>query len=329
MSSVTLKHLDEMLPWDDLPSDRQRRQRITFVMLLLAVLISVSIPFIKVPKQSRAESEAVPERVARVVERKVELPPPPPPPKPKEEPKPEEKPKTEEKVAPQPSDAPKPVEVVKAREKASRMLQDAGLDDLASLRDSFDMPGPGGGTALITSTQEAGTSRALLTSKAGSGSGMSAGAYGGAAGQMSTGLGGKPAGKGTTAALGDAANAKLQSVQSGIAAAAAAQAASRVGKDGKARRSTEDIRKVLDRYGARLNNLYQRALRDDPTMQGTVVLKLTVAADGSVSAASVQSSQLNNPDLESKIVALVRGFNFGSMDVESWSGPIDVNFMPQ
>lgn len=323
MSTATLKHMDSMLPWDDLPADRQRKQRITILMLLLAFVMSVSIPFIKVPKQSRAEAEAVPERIARVVERKVELPPPPPPPPPKEEPKPEEKPTIEEKVV-KPTEAPKPVEVVKAREKASQMLQEAGLDDIASMRDAFDMPAPAGG--LITSTQEAGTSRSLLTSKAGSGSGMSSGSYGG---QMSSGLGGKPAGKGTTAALGAGGNAKLQSVQSGIGAAAAAQAASRVGKDGKARRTTEDIRKVLDRYGARLNNLYQRALRDDPTMQGTVVLKLTVAPDGSVTSAAVQSSQLNNPDLESKIVALVRGFNFGAMEVETWSGPIDVNFMPQ
>lgn len=320
MTTATLKHLESMLPWDDLPSDRDRKRRITIVMLLLAFLMSVSIPFIKVPKQTRAESEAVPERIARVVERKVELPPPPPPP-PKEEPKPEEKPKAEEKIE-KPVEK-QQVEVTKAREKASKLLQDSGLNELQDMASAFDLPAPTGG--LITSTQEAGagaTSRALLTSKAGSGSGT-----GGYAGSMSAGTGGKPAGKGSAAALGS--GGKLQTVQSGIGAAAAAQAASRIGKDGKARRSTEDIRKVFDRYGARLNNLYQRALRDDPTMQGAVVLKLTVAPDGSVTAASVQSSQLNNPDLEAKIAALVRGFNFGAMEVEPWTGTYDVNFMTQ
>lgn len=317
--ALTVKHMESMLPWDDLPSDQQRKRRIMVVMLLLAFLLSVSIPFIKVPKQDRAEAEKVPERIARVVQRKVELPPPPPPPKPKEEPKPEEKPKVEEKI--ETKTEAKPVEVVKAREKASQMLKDSGIEDLAAMRDSFEALAPAGG--LITSTQEAGgTSRALLTSRAGTGSGT---AY---AGTMSAGTGGKPAGKGSAAALG-AGGAKLQAVQSGIGAAAAAQAASRVGKDGKSRRSTEDIRKVFDRYGARLNNLYQRALRDDPTMQGTVVLKLSVAPDGSVTAVSVANSQLNNQDLENKIAALVRGFNFGAMEVEPWSGNYELNFLPQ
>lgn len=320
--ALTLKHMESMLPWDDLPSDQQRKRRIMILMLAIAFLLSASIPFIKVPKQSRADAEKVPERIARVVQRKVELPPPPPPPKPKEEPKPEEKPKVEEKI--ETKTEAKPVEVVKAREKASQMLKESGLDDLAAMRDSFEALAPAGG--LITSTQEAGggTSRALLTSRAGTGSGT---AY---AGTMSAGTGGKPAGKGTAAALGaGGAGTKLQAVQSGIGAAAAAQAASRVGKDGKSRRSTEDIRKVFDRYGARLNNLYQRALRDDPTMQGTVMLKLSVAPDGSVTAVSVANSQLNNADLESKIAALVRGFNFGAMDVEAWSGNYELNFLPQ
>jgi TonB family protein len=326
MTSATLKHMEGMLPWDDLPSDRQRKQRITILMLLLAFLLSVSIPFIKVPKQSRAEAEAVPERIARVVQRKVELPPPPPPPKPKEEPKPEDKPKVEEKVEQkiETRTEAKPVEVVKAREKAAQMLKDSGIEDLQSMAAEFDLPQPSGG--LITGgAAEAGTSRSVLTSRAGSGSGSSVGSY---AGSMSAGTGGKAAGKGSAAALG-AGGTKLQSVQSGINAAAQQQAAARVGKDGKSRRSTEDIAKGIDRYKARLDNLYQRALRDDPTMQGTVVMKITVEPDGSVSAASISSSELNNDELEQKMVSMVRGFNFGAMNVEPWTGPISVNFYPR
>ncbi len=312
--------LDGMLPWDNLPSDDRRRKAITILMLILAFLLSIIILFVKVPKEDRAAAEAMPERIARVVERKIELPPPPPP-KPKEEPKKEdEAPKLEEKT-----DKPvvaKPVEVEQARAKASKALQDAGLDQLASLRDEFELPTPAGG-ALITNTEAAGTSRAMLTSRAGSGSGALASAgYGSGSGQVSSGFGGGVAGgKGSKGML--AGGGKMQTVESGIKGAEGVRP---VNKDGKSRRTAEDIRKVFDQYGARLNNAHQRALRDDPNIQGSLTLKLTIAPDGSVTSCTVASSQLNNPELEAKIVAIVKGFNFGADNVEVFNGQHTLNF---
>lgn len=313
----TMIALDGMLPWDNLPSDDRRRKLITIIMLVLALLMSVAIPFIKVPKEDRAAAEAMPERIARVVERKIELPPPPP--KPKEEPKKEDEAPKEDKKPEVAKAEPKPVEVQQAREKASKVLKDAGLDQLASLRDEFDVPAPSGGN-LITSTEAAGTSRALLTSRAGSGSGALASA--GYGGQLSSGFGGGVAGgKGSKGMMG---GGKLQSVESGIKGA---ETASRpVNKDGKSRRTAEDIRKVFDRYGTRLNNPYQRALRDDPNLAGTLTLKLTIAPDGSVTNCAVASSQLNNPELEAKIVALVKSFDFGADNVEIYNGQYTLNF---
>lgn len=310
--------LDGMLPWDNLPSDDRRRKAITILMLILVFLLSIIILFVKVPKEDRAAAEAMPERIARVVERKIELPPPPP--KPKEEPKKEEEaPKLEEKT-----DKPvvaKPVEVEQARAKASKALQDAGLDQLASLRDEFDLPAPAG--ALITNTEAAGTSRAMLTSRAGSGSGALASAgYGAGSGQVSSGFGGGVAGgKGSKGML--AGGGKMQTVESGIKGAEGVRP---VNKDGKSRRTAEDIRKVFDQYGARLNNAHQRALRDDPNIQGSLTLKLTIAPDGSVTSCTVASSQLNNPELEAKIVAIVKGFNFGADNVEVFNGQHTLNF---
>lgn len=318
----TMITLDGMLPWDNLPSDDRRRKLITIIMLVLALLLSVVIPFIKVPKEDRAVAEAMPERIARVVERKIELPPPPP--KPKEELKQEEEaPKKDEPAKTETVKAePKPVEVQQARAKASKALKDAGLDQLASLRDEFDVPAPAGGGNLITSTEAAGTSRALLTSRAGSGSGALASA--GYGGQLSSGFGGGVAGgKGSKGMMG---GGKLQSVESGIKGAETASRA--VNKDGKARRSVEDLRKVFDRYGSRLNNPYQRALRDDPNLAGTLTLKLTINPDGSVASCTVASSQLNNPELEAKIVALVKSFDFGADNVEVFNGPYTLNFFP-
>ncbi|HCT40754.1 MAG TPA: energy transducer TonB [Moraxellaceae bacterium] len=311
-----------MLPWDNLPSDDRRRKAITILMLILAFLLSSIILFVKVPKEDRAAAEAMPERIARVVERKIELPPPPPP-KPKEEPKKEEEaPKLEEKT-----DKPvvaKPVKVEQARAKASKALQDAGLDQLASLRDEFDLPTPSG--ALITNTEAAGTSRAMLTSRAGSGSGALASAgYGAGSGQVSSGFGGGVAGgKGSKGML--AGGGKMQTVESGIKGAETA--ARSVNKDGKSRRTKEDIEKGFDKFGSRLYLAYQRAVRDDPNLQGTLTLSLTIAPDGSVTSCTVASSQLNNPVLEAKIVAIVKGFNFGADNVEVYSGQHTLNLFP-
>lgn len=308
MTTVPAHILDGMLPWDNLPQDDERRRRITIIMLVLALLLSLVAHFVTVPKEDRKTAEALPERIARVVERKVE--PPPPPPKPKEEPKEETKP-TEK-----PKEAPKPAEVQKAREKAAKAIKDSGIDQLASLRETFDVPMTG---PLIVNTQEAGTSRDLVVQRAGSGSNaLASGGYGG---PQSTGFGGgKAGGKGYMA------GAKLQGVESGIKGA---ETASRpVGKDGKSRRTAEDIRKVFDQYGGRLNNLYQRALRENPNMEGAVALRLTIAPDGTVTSCTLVSSQLDNPDLENRIISAVRGFNFGEANVEVWTGTHTINFFP-
>lgn len=346
MSNLVLEYVRPTLPWDPLPGESRRFRVLMIIFLLLAFLIWIIVPRVEIPKVDRAKAEAVPENLAKVVMKRKELPPPPPPTveKKKEEIKPDESIVKKEEAVPKPADdaTPKPVvtdlQKSAARARASQAIQEAGFDDLADLRDldvsamgaPRGMPGQvGNGTGgLITSTEEAGTSRNLITSRAGAGSGSGAGSY---AGTMSTGYGGgKAGGKGTAGLLGAAGAAggggQLQTVKSDIGASAAAAAASRVGKDGKSRRTAEDIRKVFDRNGARLNNLYQRALRDDPTMQGVVTLSLSVAPDGSVGSCSVSSSQLNNAELEAKIVALVKGFNFGAAEVESWSGSYTLNF---
>jgi TonB family protein len=340
MSNLVLEYVRPTLPWDPLPGESTRFRALMIIFLLLALMIWIIVPRIELPKVDRTKAEAVPENLAKVVMKRKEVPPPPPVAK-KEEIKKEEVVKKEEVARPADEAAPKPVvtdlQKSAAKARASQAIQEAGFDDLADLRDMnvgavgtpTGMPGQAGnGTGgLITNTQEAGTSRNLITSKAGTGSGA-VGNYGG---PVSSGYGGgKAGGKGTAGLLGAGAaggGGKLQSVQSNISAnAVAAGGDVKVGKDGKSRRTQENVRKGFDRYTGRVNNLYQRALRDDPTMQGTITLKLTIQPDGSVSEAGIANSQLNNPDLESKVLALVKGFNFGAENVEAWSGNYTLNF---
>jgi TonB family protein len=314
------------------------------IMLLLAFLIWLIVPHIHIPEVKRAEAEAVPERLAKMVVQQKVIPPPPKPVAEKQEKTDVAKDATKpvEKVAQPVENEPKAVatdlQKSAAKARASQAIKDAGIEDaLAGVRDMDvtamstprGLPGQvGTGTGgLITDTKEAGTSRNLLTSKAGSGSGAGS-AY---AGGVSSGFGGgKAGGKGSAGMMGagggGGGGAGLQSVRSDIASATNVNA--HLDKDGKGRRSQEDIRKTFDQYGGRLNNAYQRALRDNPTMQGTVRLKLTVAPDGSVTNVSVASSQLSNPELESKILVIVQGFNFGADNVAIWSGTHDLNFFP-
>ena len=57
-------------------------------------------------------------------------------------------------------------------------------------------------------------------------------------------------------------------------------ARSRKGGGGKASRSIEDVRLVFERNKGSIYAIYNRALREEPGLQGKVVLKLTIAPDG-------------------------------------------------
>lgn len=347
-SNLVLEYLRPQLPWDPQPGESNRLRALMIIFLILALLIMIIVPRVPLPKVDRFKAEAVPENLAKVVLERKQLPPPPPPePVKQEQVKKEEVVQPKEEAAAKPADvAPKPVVTDLARSaakaRASAAIQEAGIADaLAGLRDMdvggdgtpTGMPGQAGnGTGgLITNTQEAGTSRNLITSRAGSGSGSGVGAY---AGSMSSGYGGgKAGGKGTAGLLGaggaGGAGGKLQTVQSAIGAAAAAGSTDVVGKDGKSKRTKAEITSTFDRYLGRIYLLYQRALRDDPNLQGVVTVKLTIQPDGSVSDANVVSSQLGNAELEAKVLTIVKTMNFGAAKVDVWTGTHDLKFFSQ
>lgn len=322
------------LPWDELPEQSNRARKINIIALVLAIICFVVIPFVKVPPVPRTEVK-VPERVARIMEKKVELPPPPPKPpevkkEEKKEAKPEEKPKVEKPkpLEKEPVAKAKPTEsqVKVAKEVAQKQISEVA-DALADLRDmQIDALNPATGGLQKDNGGPAGTSRNMLTSKAGAGSGGVA--YGGAA---SSGFGGGVAGgsgsKGNLN-LGSKGTTNMQGKQIASAGNGAGEGGKTRGDGGVGKRSQEDIRRIFDQNGGRLNNAYQRALKDDPSMEGTIRLKLVVDPSGKVTSCEVASSDLNNSELEEKIVALVRGFNFGADDVEVWKGTYPVNFYP-
>ena len=285
------------LPWS--PSEEmERRFRVILRNLVIAfAIIAVIIPFL--PRRERVvNTESLPERVVQLV---LEPPPPPPPPPP---PKPE-KPLEKAPVTP------KPVTPVDARVKASKSGLLASMDDLAALRDinldklAKNQPkttDPGDVTEVT---------RSLITSKAG-------GTSGGISAPTSSGL----------AAGGGSLNGIRTAQVKDPTLATGSQGNTRAGGSGKASRGADEIALVFTRNKGAIDAMYARALRDNPALQGKVVIELTIAPSGDITAARVISSDLNDPEFESKLLARIRLFKFEAKDVATLTATKPIDFFP-
>jgi hypothetical protein len=124
----------------------------------------------------------------------------------------------------------------------------------------------------------------------------------------------------------------------GIAIARATSAIASIGGGGdrpKARgglgpsRTDEEIQIVFDRYKASFYRLYNRELRNNPALQGKMVLRLTIEPDGSVSMCALQSTDMNAPDLATQVVNRVRAINFGAKEgVQTVTIVYPIDFLP-
>jgi protein TonB len=295
------------LPWEGDSEASARFRKIVRIGLVLLVLFGILIPLLPAPPRPASE-EAVPQRLARVmIENQVKPPPPPPPPPVPEPPKIE--PVKKIPVAPQPVDR-----TQQAREKAEKQLNQI-KDELADLRDQ--MPDPTlGETKNLTGAVGADShaERSLITSKVGVGSGgitsaNSSRGFGTGAGSLT--------GHETTAVASTIARSGLDS-----------RPATRTGSSGKAARSREEIELVFDRNKGAIYALYSRALRERPELQGKLVLEFTIAPSGEVTMCRLVSSELADPELESKIVLRVKLFRFEPKDVEPITTTKPIDFFP-
>jgi periplasmic protein TonB len=235
-------------------------------------------------------------------------PPPPPPPKPEVK-KPEPKP-----VA-KPTPVPKPVDrTAEARRKAEKSGLLAMKDQLEDLRDIME---PVESSAPMIGRVE-GPSRAersLITSRTGVGSG------GINTGKLSAGFGSGP---------GNLKGHSTGTAQPSFADRIGANQpqSSRSGAGGRASRSREEIEIVFDRNKSAIYALYSRALREQPELQGKVVVQLTIAPSGEVTDCRIISTELNDSELERKLVARIRMFRFEDKDVESMTTTKPIEFFP-
>jgi TonB family protein len=238
-------------------------------------------------------TDSLPERVVQLVA--TPTPPPPPPP--------------EKAVEKTPKPTPKPVD---PRVKASKSGLLASIDDLAALRDQVDLDKFAKNQPKTTDPGDVSmVQRALITAKTG-------GTSGGISAPTSSGL---AAGSGSLNGY-KAGEVKDPTLAGG------GQGATRGGGSGKASRGAEEIALVFTKNKGAIDAMYARALRDNPALQGKVVLEITIAPSGDITAARIVSSELKDPEFESKLLARIRLFKFDAKDVATLTATKPIDFFP-
>jgi outer membrane biosynthesis protein TonB len=288
-----------VMPWTRGGEDDDRFRKSLALALLLSLLLGVLFPWIPLPVPDRWEVVEVPERFARLLEEK------------QPEPKPvQELASREEEPSEQVEETPVAAEEVKPEPAATKeeAKPGAGAKGILAFRKQFSPLASSkaadklGAQARIRRNGEAATgrpTRSLVTAQgAGSSGGIDVASLsrdvGGGGGQ---GLEGVQVTQATSAigAIGGGTDRPLS------------------GGPGPSR-TDEEIQIVFDRHKAALYRLYNRELRRDPTLQGQMVLRLTIEPDGSVSLCELKSSDMRAPDLAAQVVTRVKTFDFGAKD---------------
>lgn len=308
------------LPWTSTADEEQRFRLITLVIMGLAVLFGIVIPLVDLPQKERPEREKLPPRLAQLI---LEEKPKPPPTKPKEikipeKPKPKPVAKKKRKPVKKPPRSVAKKQVVSSPEAARRKAAASGLlafsDDLADLRDDPSISS----VQRVQQLSKAGN-RAVTSQRAIISSGVTQGSEGINTAALSRDTGSQGlSGRKTTEVQSSAVRGNGGNGQN----------ATRKGKDNRAQRTREEIQLVFDQNKGAVYALYHRALRKDPTLRGKVVLELTIAQSGTVTACKILSSELNDKNLERKLISRIKLFKFPSKDVDVAIVSYPIDFLP-
>jgi len=341
-----------ILAWSVSAEDEERFKRILRQVLVVCLLAALVMPWLPVREPDRAAPEPLPPRLAKLLLDR-EAPPPAPLPKldrpvPKDEAKtvapnvPKAEPKTSVVEARRPEANKPPVK--SSRTRAPRVRRGPARDEKRTRRTAR---GPGRRTAKQRHQAGPGRgfgvgpgvgagvgpgvpTRSLITSNATGGSGgINTAAY-----SRDTGGGGL-AGRSTTlveGVAGGAGGGGPGGVAHGSAGRPGRVAAAQVARCSGARAARRRVRSRRSSSCSRrtrrdLFHVY-RALRDEPSLQGKVVLELKISPAGQVVDLRIVSSELKAPDLERKLLARIKLFDFGAKDVDAITVTWPVDFLP-
>lgn len=300
------------LPWSDSEADRKLVGYV-FIALAVSTVLFVIMQFLPLMEVEEKELKEVAPRLAKLIIEKQSKPKPPPPlPKPKqEEPKPKQKTEKKPEPKPKPKAEPKPDKTQVAKKQAQKHIT-AIQDALADLREfdvaSLETNKPTTSASAAKTNTEATT--AVIAAKAKQGSG-----------------GINTSNLTRATGTGDLKGRQTTSVTSSIQSGSKTQG-TRSGGSGRPSRPQEEIELVFQKNKGPIFSLYNRALRKDPTLQGKVVVELTIAPSGQVTKARIVSSDLNNPELERKLLARIKLFRFKPGNVDTLIVKYPIDFLP-
>jgi hypothetical protein len=220
----------------------------------------------------------------------------------------------------------------------------AGRAGILAFKDKFasiaqDKSAPRlGSEARFSAADEVGRSSSrssLTTNSPGSSGGINAasltrtvGGGGGGGGGGGTGRGGRGGGNGS--GMGGAGGG------TGVGIGRATSPIASIGADDRpkarsgpgAARTDEEIQIVFDRHKSSFYRLYNRELRNNPTLKGQMVLRLTIEPDGSVSMCVLQSTDMDSPELAASVVSRVKTIDFGAKEVPAVTIVYPIDFLP-
>jgi hypothetical protein len=302
-----------IMPWTRGGEDDQRFRKSLTASLLVGLLLGLLLPMIDLPLPERWEVIDVPDRLTRLIQQR----PLPPPPRIQEEIRPEEQepqppeeaPLLAEEGTPQPANDQPPKKsaaskgILAFREKFSALAEHDSVSQL-------------GAQARISRSGESASGRPqrslVTTNVPGSSGGINLAALsrdvGGGRGQH---LEGVEVARATSSIGGTGGTDRPLSSGPGSA------------------RTDEEIQIVFDRHKAALYRLYNRELRRDPTLQGQMVLRLTIEPDGRVSFCELKSTDMKAPQLSAQVVERVTTFDFGAKEgVPALTIVYPIDFLP-
>ncbi len=95
-------------------------------------------------------------------------------------------------------------------------------------------------------------------------------------------------------------------------------------------RSEEEIQEILDRNKSAMYRIYNRELRQNPTLQGKLVMEITIAPSGRVIRCTIIDSELKAASLEKQLILLIKGIDFGNKPgVPVVTTKVPIEFFPR
>ncbi len=289
----------------------QRFRRILAITLTLFLVLSLAIQFVRMAGEEDGAGNELSDRYARLLLQRAppgpkaeqQAPEPaadkeqadePEEPEPTPEPEPEQ-PTPREQPEPAPQQATQQARVEQARERAE-------ASGISQIRDAFADLRTEQSTAALTNPQ------ALVTAST---SDLLSSASSGSSGIDTSQLARDSGGTGLAARE----TTRVSGPTAGGGGGGGAPARGAGGSAPGTGRPIDEIQLVFDRTKGAFYSIYNRARRQNPTLSGKVVVRLTIAPSGAVSSVEIVESQLNDADVEGKILNRIRLMNFGAKDV--------------